>query len=106
MFYSIALAALKVSIPLEWSRLFVPPGTRLKSYFWWGTMVVVALQSSFLIVILVLLNVQCIPHRAIWDVTIQSTAKCVGDSPIRLRSSCLSLSGQLTETDNKERYSD
>ncbi|KAK7740746.1 hypothetical protein SLS53_005214 [Cytospora paraplurivora] len=39
-------------------------------------MTVVALQSSFLIVILVLLNVQCIPHNAIWDVTIQSTAKC------------------------------
>lgn len=66
VFYSVALALVKISIPLEWCRLFVVPGTWRTSYFWWGAMFVVVLQSSFLVVILVLLNVQCIPHEAIW----------------------------------------
>lgn len=75
VFYSVALALVKIAIPLEWCRLFVVPGTWKESYFWWGAMFVVTLQSSFLVVILVLLNVQCIPHEAIWVGHIYSMAK-------------------------------
>ncbi|KAK7966922.1 uncharacterized protein PG986_001199 [Apiospora aurea] len=76
VFYSSALGLIKIAIPLEWSRIFVPPGTRKKSYFWWGSMFIVALQSLVLVVITILLNVQCIPHEAIWDVTKVAGAKC------------------------------
>lgn len=40
-------------------------------------MFVVFLQALFLPVIIVLLNVQCIPHEAIWDSRLQATAKCI-----------------------------
>lgn len=39
-------------------------------------MFIVALQSLVLVVITILLNVQCIPHEAIWDVTKVANAKC------------------------------
>ncbi|CAJ2509079.1 Uu.00g141050.m01.CDS01 [Anthostomella pinea] len=77
VFYSIALAFVKMSIPLEWCRIFVPPGTWSTSYFWWGAMAVVALQAMFLPVIVVLLNVQCLPHAAIWDIRLLPDATCI-----------------------------
>ncbi|KAK8100533.1 hypothetical protein PG999_010907, partial [Apiospora kogelbergensis] len=76
VFYSIALGIIKVAIPLEWSRIFVPPGAWKTNYFWWGSMFIVVLQSVVLVVITILLNVQCIPHEAIWDVTKIAGAKC------------------------------
>ncbi|KAK8058893.1 hypothetical protein PG994_009341 [Apiospora phragmitis] len=47
----------------------------MKNYFWWGSMFIVVLQSLVLVVITILLNVQCIPHEAIWDVTKVANAK-------------------------------
>ncbi|KAK8003211.1 hypothetical protein PG989_002930 [Apiospora arundinis] len=76
VFYSIALGIIKIAIPLEWARIFVPPGTWKDSYFWWGSMFIVVLQSLVLVIITILLNVQCIPHEAIWDVTKIAGAKC------------------------------
>ncbi|KAK8012280.1 hypothetical protein PG991_009655 [Apiospora marii] len=76
VFYSISLGLIKIAIPLEWSRLFVLPGTWKKSYFWWGSMFIVVLQSLVLVVITILLNVQCIPHEAIWNITKVANAKC------------------------------
>ncbi|KAK8136734.1 hypothetical protein PG984_004674 [Apiospora sp. TS-2023a] len=76
VFYSISLGLIKIAIPLEWSRIFVPPGTWKKNYFWWGSMFIVVLQSVVLVVITILLNVQCVPHEAIWDITKMANAKC------------------------------
>ncbi|KAK6700744.1 hypothetical protein SNK04_010681 [Fusarium graminearum] len=73
--YSFVLPFLKIAILVEWCRLFVPKGTRTKSIFWWGCMVIGFVQATSNTAIVVALNMQCNPHEAIWDFRIPG-AKC------------------------------
>ncbi|KAF7538493.1 hypothetical protein G7054_g2885 [Neopestalotiopsis clavispora] len=70
--YSATMPLIKVAILLDWCRIFVPDRTR--SVFWWTCMTLVALQVSWGIACIILLNLQCIPHQAIWEFYLPS--KC------------------------------
>ncbi|KAF7558193.1 hypothetical protein G7Z17_g19 [Cylindrodendrum hubeiense] len=72
--YSFVLPLLKIAILVEWCRVFVLPGSKAKSVFFWGCVVVIFIQITANIAIVVALNMQCTPHSAIWDFTIES--KC------------------------------
>ncbi|KAL2818575.1 hypothetical protein BJX63DRAFT_419123 [Aspergillus granulosus] len=72
--YSLALPAFKIAILIEWCRLFAPIGSRLKSPFWVGCVTIIFVQTTANIAIIVALNLQCIPHKAIYDFRI--TGNC------------------------------
>lgn len=68
--YSVVLPLLKIAILLEWCRMFVPRGNRTKSYFYWGCVGLITLQIVTGVGIVIALNLQCIPHAAIYDFTV------------------------------------
>ncbi|KAL2843707.1 hypothetical protein BJY01DRAFT_248482 [Aspergillus pseudoustus] len=65
--YSFVLPSLKVAILIEWCRVFSPIGSRLKSPFWVSCATIILVQTTANIAIIVALNLQCIPHKAIYD---------------------------------------
>jgi hypothetical protein len=69
------LPLLKVGIMIEWCRMFVPHGSVTKTAFWWGCVIVSFIQIGAAVATIIALNLQCIPHAAIWDFTIPN-AKC------------------------------
>ncbi|PGH16758.1 hypothetical protein AJ80_05073 [Polytolypa hystricis UAMH7299] len=87
--YSILMPCLKVAILLEWCRVFVPKGMHLKSWFWWGCMAVIFLQVTGSIAIVIALNLQCKPHSAIWDITLQTPGACWSIVPLTIFSATL-----------------
>lgn len=70
--YSVVLPCLKIAILLDWCDLFVV-GKRQDSVFWWGCLVVIVLQAIWGVLCVILLNMQCIPHQAIWEFYLEST---------------------------------
>ncbi|KAF5018330.1 hypothetical protein F66182_9691 [Fusarium sp. NRRL 66182] len=64
--YSAVLPLIKTAILVDWSRVFVL-GDKRRSAFWWGCIVLGGLQCVWGVACITLLNMQCIPHRAIWE---------------------------------------
>ncbi|KAI0430523.1 hypothetical protein F5Y09DRAFT_341576 [Xylaria sp. FL1042] len=72
-FYDVSIAALKVAILLEWARIFAPRGTR--GLFYTMCHILLWMNVLFYASKILLINLACIPHRAIWDKTVP--AKCL-----------------------------
>ncbi|OQE34878.1 hypothetical protein PENCOP_c015G07554 [Penicillium coprophilum] len=91
VFYTIVLPLLKVTILIGCCRMFAPRGHRSEGYFWWGCVVVIIVQITAGIGIVVALNLQCIPHSAIWDITILATSKCFDLYKLQVASASIQL---------------
>ncbi|OQE07488.1 hypothetical protein PENVUL_c013G07687 [Penicillium vulpinum] len=91
VFYTIVLPLLKVTIMIGCCRLFAPRGHRSEGYFWWGCVIVIFVQITAGIGIVVSLNMQCIPHSAIWDITILATSKCFDLYKLQVASASIQL---------------
>ncbi|KAI0967186.1 hypothetical protein F4678DRAFT_254884 [Xylaria arbuscula] len=89
--YSVALPLLKSSILLEWTRLFVPRGTR--NVFWWLCMTVVGIQLSFLVASVFALCFTCIPYQKIWDFTIPG--RCIKKSDLEITSAAIHFGSDI-----------
>ncbi|KAI1429666.1 hypothetical protein F5Y12DRAFT_795194 [Xylaria sp. FL1777] len=79
-FYDLSIAALKVAILLEWARIFAPPGAR--GLFYKMCHILLWMNVLFYGSKILLINLECIPHRAIWDKTIP--AKCLDQKIVYL----------------------
>ncbi|KAJ8131920.1 hypothetical protein O1611_g1703 [Lasiodiplodia mahajangana] len=66
---TIALGLSKAAIITEWSRIFVPRGTRCG--FYWACKVLLAVIFLSQAAFIVTENLSCTPHQKIWDKTIQ-----------------------------------
>ncbi|KAI1356662.1 hypothetical protein F5Y01DRAFT_1081 [Xylaria sp. FL0043] len=62
------LSIVKVAILSEWAQIFVPRGTR--NGFWWACHVAIGLVATWGILALILLNVNCTPFEANWNMLI------------------------------------
>ncbi|KAI0905015.1 hypothetical protein F4823DRAFT_567155 [Ustulina deusta] len=89
--YSVTLPLLKASILLEWTRLFVPQGTR--NIFWWLCMGLVGIQLSFLVASVFALCFTCIPYQKIWDFTIPG--KCIKKSELEITSAAIHFASDI-----------
>ncbi|KAH0370694.1 hypothetical protein KCU65_g2267, partial [Aureobasidium melanogenum] len=86
--YSATLALVKTAILLDWCRMFVV-GSRRKSYLWWVSMIIIFVQVSWGIACIILLNMQCVPHAAIWKFYLPS--KCYNLSTVMLVSASVQV---------------
>lgn len=84
------LPLLKTAILLEWLRILAPQGNRLKSPFWWGCVSIIVLQCVWGVACVILLNVQCTPHEAIWKVYMPRDL-CFNLVPVQLTSGAVQL---------------
>lgn len=78
---------LKSAILLDWCRIFVPD--RTSSVFWWGCMLLIAIQVIWGIAAIALLNMQCVPHEAIWKFYLPS--KCYDLPKVMLTSASVQV---------------
>ncbi|KAK7221937.1 hypothetical protein V2G26_009940 [Clonostachys chloroleuca] len=87
--YSFAMPFLKIAILIEWINIFVPGGFDRKSIFFWGCSFMIFVQAAALVGIVLALNLQCKPHRAIWDIRVQGD--CFPISTIQISSGIIFL---------------
>ncbi|KAK4145172.1 uncharacterized protein C8A04DRAFT_36085 [Dichotomopilus funicola] len=92
--YSFVLPLLKVSILVDWCRMFVPHGSLTKNAFWWGCVIIGFVQITAGIATAVALNLQCIPHEAIWDFTI-TDAQCFKLYNLQVASASIQLASDI-----------
>ncbi|TLS26120.1 hypothetical protein PpBr36_04787 [Pyricularia pennisetigena] len=64
--YSVVLPCLKIAILLEWLGMF----TVQRNLFWWTSVFLIFLQTTFSIVLIVMLNFVCVPNASIYDLTV------------------------------------
>ncbi|KAL1953357.1 hypothetical protein VTO42DRAFT_2978 [Malbranchea cinnamomea] len=88
-FYQVVLPLMKTAILLDWLYLFAPQGKRVQSPFWWGCVSIITLQIVWGIACVILLNVQCTPHEAIWKFYLPR--KCYNLVPVQLTSGGVQL---------------
>lgn len=86
--YSAVLPLLKGAILLDWCSLFVVHA-KTESLFWWGCMGVFSLQVVWGIACVILLNMQCVPHAAIWEFYLPS--KCYNLPSVMLTSASVQV---------------
>ncbi|EYE93879.1 uncharacterized protein EURHEDRAFT_459029 [Aspergillus ruber CBS 135680] len=91
--YSVVLPLIKKSILLDWCRVFVPID-RVKSPFWWGCIAMACFQCLWGVLCIILLNTQCLPHRAIWEFYLQS--KCYSLPNVMLCSASVQVISDVT----------
>lgn len=92
--YSFVLPLLKVGILVEWCRMFVPHGSVTKNAFWWGCVILSFVQISAAVATIIALNLQCIPHQAIWDFTI-ADARCFKLYNLQVSSASIQLASDV-----------
>ncbi|KAI0096132.1 hypothetical protein GGR51DRAFT_567477 [Nemania sp. FL0031] len=66
---TVALGLSKAAILTEWSRIFVPRGNRCG--FYWACKILLAVLFLSQAAFIVTENLSCMPHRKIWDKTVQ-----------------------------------
>ncbi|TGJ83406.1 hypothetical protein E0Z10_g5365 [Xylaria hypoxylon] len=86
-FYGATMLSLKPVVLLEWSRTFVPHGTR--NTFWWTCHILLVVNILFYGSIKIASNLSCQPHNKIWDKTVQGT--CLNEGIIWASYSCLNF---------------
>lgn len=86
--YSAVLPLLKTAILVDWCRIFVPQN-RTSNAFWWGCMFIIVLQVLWGILCMILLNMQCRPHAAIWQFYLPS--KCYDLNKVMLTSASVQV---------------
>ncbi|KXJ91813.1 hypothetical protein Micbo1qcDRAFT_233206 [Microdochium bolleyi] len=86
--YSAVLPLIKTAILLDWCRIFVP-GDRSRNAFWWGCILLSVLQCLWGLICIVLLNMQCVPHNAIWEFYVPS--KCYSLPKVMLSSASVQV---------------
>ncbi|KAJ5762411.1 uncharacterized protein N7511_005793 [Penicillium nucicola] len=86
--YSTVIPLIKIAILIGWCRVFVAVD-RSRNLFWWGCMFVSCIQCAWGVACIILLNMQCTPHEAIWLFYLPS--KCYPLSKILLVSSSIQI---------------
>lgn len=89
-FYQTVLPLLKTAILIEWCRILTPAGNKFKSPFFLGCVLVIFMQVSFGIACIILLNMQCTPHRSIWEFWLPDR-KCFDLVKLQLASGSIQL---------------
>ncbi|KAH0436387.1 hypothetical protein CcaCcLH18_04407 [Colletotrichum camelliae] len=90
--YSAVLPLIKTAILLDWCRIFTA-GDKRKSAFWWCCMGVVGFQCLWGILCIILLNMQCTPHNAIWEFYVPS--KCFELPKVMLTSASVQVATDI-----------
>ncbi|KAI0415520.1 hypothetical protein F5X98DRAFT_346232 [Xylaria grammica] len=63
-FFQATMGSVKTAILLEWTRVFVPRGTRTS--FWWTSQIVMWVNILYYISVIVISAISCSPHEKIW----------------------------------------
>ncbi|KAI0152197.1 hypothetical protein F4776DRAFT_16588 [Hypoxylon sp. NC0597] len=69
--YMFSIALIKVTILLEWIRIFVPRGTR--NGIFWASYVLIWINIAACIITAIVYNMACTPHDYLWNKLIDGT---------------------------------
>lgn len=82
------MALIKSAILMDWCRLFIPTD-RYRSLFWWISLGIIFIQCIWGTACMILLNIQCRPHEAIWKFYLPS--KCYPLPDVMLTSAAIQV---------------
>lgn len=71
--YSIVMLLTKTAILLEWTRIFVPKGTR--NTFYWTSRILIALNGGMYLAAIIATALGCIPQNKFWYTWIEG--RCI-----------------------------
>ncbi|KAI0534774.1 hypothetical protein GGR58DRAFT_515861 [Xylaria digitata] len=69
--FQATIGTVKTAILLDWTRIFVPRGTRTS--FWWTCQIVMWANIAYYIVVTITSAISCFPHEKIWHPTTPGT---------------------------------
>ncbi|KAI1410736.1 hypothetical protein F5Y13DRAFT_192062 [Hypoxylon sp. FL1857] len=86
--YAVTMLIMKASILREWSRIFVPHGTR--NAFFWTCHIVMSVNIAFYAAIVIAENLSCFPYRRIWDKTVPGST-CIDTKATAVAASAINI---------------
>ncbi|KAI1172208.1 hypothetical protein F4777DRAFT_522440 [Nemania sp. FL0916] len=69
--YAVSIMLFKIAILLQWTRLFIPRGT--KGVFYWTCRTMIIISVLWYSITVILICISCRPYNRIWDRTVPGT---------------------------------
>ncbi|KAI8626401.1 hypothetical protein F5Y19DRAFT_488236 [Xylariaceae sp. FL1651] len=90
-FFQATIGSVKTAILLEWTRLFVPPGTR--NTFYWTCQIVMWVNVLYYIAVIIVSGISCFPHEKIWNMSVPG--KCFNTRAFFISNAALNLASDI-----------
>ncbi|KAK0634893.1 hypothetical protein B0T17DRAFT_594652 [Bombardia bombarda] len=87
--FSIFVMLVKTAILLEWIRIFSPPGAR--GFVFWSSHALILANVLFYVLIIILVNLSCVPYEFNWNRTIKGDCSRVNTGWTNLSSACINF---------------
>ncbi|KAI1116622.1 hypothetical protein F5Y14DRAFT_439754 [Nemania sp. NC0429] len=85
--FQATMGSVKTAILLEWTRIFVPPGTR--TTFWWTCQITMWVNILYYSTVVIVSAISCNPHEKIWNPSLPGT--CLQTKPFFISNATLNL---------------
>ncbi|KUI74339.1 hypothetical protein VM1G_09892 [Cytospora mali] len=84
------------AILLEWIGIFLPNGGHRRSLFFWACHFIMWSNIVYCIVVLVLVNLSCVPYEYLWNRTIEGGYCRIDTAYTSLSAACFAFSTDIT----------
>ncbi|KAI3317471.1 hypothetical protein HD806DRAFT_514695 [Xylariaceae sp. AK1471] len=89
--FQATIGSVKTAVLLEWTRIFVPPGTR--NGFYWTCQIVMWVNILYYIAVVTVSGISCFPHEKIWNMNLPG--KCFNTKAFFITNAVLNLTSDI-----------
>ncbi|RYC64117.1 hypothetical protein CHU98_g2087 [Xylaria longipes] len=89
--FQATMGTIKTAVLLEWTRIFVPSGTR--TIFWWTCQIVMWVNMLYYTTGVIISAISCSPHEKIWHPTIPG--RCFNTKAFFISNAALNLASDI-----------
>ncbi|KAI0110726.1 hypothetical protein GGR51DRAFT_569384 [Nemania sp. FL0031] len=90
-FFQATMGSIKAAILLEWTRIFVPAGTR--TAFWWTCQIVMWVNILYYTIVVIISAISCSPHEKIWHPSLPG--QCFNTKAFFISNAVLNLTSDI-----------
>ncbi|KAI0448922.1 hypothetical protein F5B21DRAFT_496113 [Xylaria acuta] len=89
--FQATMGSVKTAILLEWTRIFVPRGTR--TTFWWTCQIIMWVNILYYTMVVIISAISCSPHEKIWHPTVPG--RCFNTKVFFISNAVLNLASDI-----------